>query len=217
MIAEAMKPIHAERAAKPIHTKQTMRTKNALLKRFHTLIVPSSGRRAACNFLFLLCQWRYRRSRNDDSSAGFVSELFDLGNKSHPKGDLLAIARNHYYQYSGIGLRILEAAGRSRPSGASRPTAIKAKTGDDMTELTPAKDWVRMRDNIQQAVLSLDVCWKCQRVTECQKYILGNMVLVWLCQGCLEEMEDARPEQPRSWPRRTHRGKASRPNDSCEV
>ncbi|OFW22573.1 MAG: hypothetical protein A3H27_06445 [Acidobacteria bacterium RIFCSPLOWO2_02_FULL_59_13] len=98
-----------------------------------------------------------------------------------------------------------------------RPTAIKAKTGDDMTELTPAKDWVRMRDNIQRAVLSLDICWKCQRVTECQKYILGNMVLVWLCQGCLEEMEDIRPEQPRCRPRRTHRDKASRPNDSCDV
>ena len=61
-----------------------------------------------------------------------------------------------------------------------------------MTELTPAKDWVAMRENIRRAVDALDVCWRCQRVSECQKYILGNMVLVWLCQGCLAEMEQAR-------------------------
>ena len=153
--------------------------------------------------------------RSDDLSACFVSELFVLGNKSHPKGDLLAIAGNHYYQYSGSGLRILEAAGRSRQSGMFRPTAIKAKTGDDMTELTPAKDWVRMRENIQRAVLSLEVCWKCQRVTECQKYILGNMVLVWLCQGCQENREEPRPERPRTRHRRLPREKAIHPDDLC--
>ncbi|MBI4461108.1 MAG: hypothetical protein HY648_13760 [Acidobacteria bacterium] len=82
-----------------------------------------------------------------------------------------------------------------------------------MTELTPAKDWVRMRDNIQRAVLSLEVCWKCQRVTECQKYILGNMVLVWLCPCCLEEMEEPRPEQPRVRRRKAQRDKAVHPED----
>lgn len=84
-----------------------------------------------------------------------------------------------------------------------------------MTELTPAKDWVRMRENIQRAVLALEVCWKCQRVTECQKYILGNMVLVWLCQGCQENMEEPRPEQPRARHRRLPREKAIHPDDLC--
>ena len=67
-----------------------------------------------------------------------------------------------------------------------------------MTELTPAKDWVAMRENIRRAVSSLEVCWRCQRVSECQKYVLGNMVLVWLCQGCLTEMEQARLSPPKN-------------------
>lgn len=69
-----------------------------------------------------------------------------------------------------------------------------------MRELMPVKDWIQMRENIRRAVSSLEVCWRCQRVSECQKYILGNLVLVWLCQGCLAEME--RPQVPPPPPRR---------------
>jgi hypothetical protein len=58
-----------------------------------------------------------------------------------------------------------------------------------MTELMPANDWIRMRDNVRRAVSALEVCWRCQRVSECQKYVLGNLVLVWLCGECLGEME----------------------------
>ena len=61
-----------------------------------------------------------------------------------------------------------------------------------MTELTPTKDWIEMRENIQKAIGSLEVCWKCQRVAECQKYVLGNMVMVWLCRKCLTELERPR-------------------------
>jgi hypothetical protein len=70
-----------------------------------------------------------------------------------------------------------------------------------MTELTPVQDWVEMRENIRRAVSALEVCWRCQRVSECQRYILGNLVLVWLCQGCLKEMEQ--PQMPR--PKRRNR------------
>ena len=65
-----------------------------------------------------------------------------------------------------------------------------------MTELTPTKDWIEMRENIQKAIGSLEICWKCQRVSECQKYVLGNMVIVWLCRGCLTELERPRPDRP---------------------
>ena len=57
-----------------------------------------------------------------------------------------------------------------------------------MRELTPVKDWVQMRVNVRRAIQALEVCWRCQRVSECQKYVLGNMVLVWLCPGCLAEL-----------------------------
>ncbi|MBI4480894.1 MAG: hypothetical protein HY651_12815 [Acidobacteria bacterium] len=66
-----------------------------------------------------------------------------------------------------------------------------------MTELTQAENLMEMRENIRRAVHSLDVCWRCQRVSECQKYILGNLVLVWLCQGCMGEMEQSQPPRPK--------------------
>ena len=66
-----------------------------------------------------------------------------------------------------------------------------------MTKLTPTHEWVEMRDNIRRAVNSLDVCWRCQRVSECQKYVLGNLVLVWLCGGCMSEMEQPEPLRPK--------------------
>lgn len=62
-----------------------------------------------------------------------------------------------------------------------------------MRELTPVKDWVRMRENIRRAIHALEVCWRCQRVSECRKYVLGNMLLVWLCPRCLEELQPAHP------------------------
>jgi len=66
-----------------------------------------------------------------------------------------------------------------------------------MTDLMPAKDWIRMRENVRRAVSALDVCWRCQRVSECQKYILGNLVLVWLCGECLGEMEQPKLQRNR--------------------
>ena len=66
-----------------------------------------------------------------------------------------------------------------------------------MTELKQTENLLEMRENVRKAVQSLDVCWRCQRVSECQKYILGNLVLVWLCHGCMSEMEQPQPQRPR--------------------
>ena len=81
-----------------------------------------------------------------------------------------------------------------------------------MREITPTQDWIEMRENIHRAVCALEVCWKCQRVSECEKYILGNMVLVWLCQGCQHEMKQPRPERPKTRPRASHLTKSA-PSD----
>ena len=67
-----------------------------------------------------------------------------------------------------------------------------------MTKLMVGTEWVEMRDNIRRAVLSLEVCWKCQRVAECSKHILGQTVLVWLCKGCQSQMEKPQPERPKA-------------------
>lgn len=62
-----------------------------------------------------------------------------------------------------------------------------------MQQLMAGKELVQMRENVRRVVHSLELCWRCQRVSECQKYVLGNMVLVWLCAGCLLELHQPAP------------------------
>ena len=57
-----------------------------------------------------------------------------------------------------------------------------------MQQLLAGKEMAQMQENVRRAVQALELCWRCQRVSECQKYVLGNMVLVWLCPGCLVEL-----------------------------
>ena len=68
---------------------------------------------------------------------------------------------------------------------------VRMKNGSGTAEL------IEMRNNIRRAVHSLEVCWKCQNVSECLKYVLGHTVLVWLCKGCLSEMEKPVAERPK--------------------
>lgn len=68
---------------------------------------------------------------------------------------------------------------------------------DQMT--MTSQTMLEMRENVRRVVESLDVCWRCQNVTECRRHVLGNLVLVWLCAGCLQEMEHLQVErQPRA-------------------
>lgn len=64
-----------------------------------------------------------------------------------------------------------------------------------MKDVMAPNEWIQMRENVRRVVGSLEICWRCQRVAECRKYILGNTVGVWLCSDCLGEME--RPYQSR--------------------
>ena len=57
-----------------------------------------------------------------------------------------------------------------------------------MQQSVAVQELVQMKENVRRAVEALELCWRCQRVSECQKYVLGNMVLVWLCPGCLVEL-----------------------------
>lgn len=83
--------------------------------------------------------------------------------------------------------------------GFSRNLRSLPQIGKDLRMQNPTvnRDLMEMRNNIRQAVNSLEVCWKCQNVSECNKYVLGHTVLVWLCTGCLSEMEKQQPERPR--------------------
>jgi hypothetical protein len=66
-----------------------------------------------------------------------------------------------------------------------------------MTERTQTENFPEMRENVRRAVQSLDVCWRCQKVSECRKYILGNLVLVWLCEPCMVRMDQPQPPRTR--------------------
>jgi len=67
-----------------------------------------------------------------------------------------------------------------------------------MEKVEANREWVAMRNNVSRVVHSLELCWKCQKVSECQKYVLGQTVLVWLCKSCLTEMEARQPDPPRN-------------------
>ncbi|HLC44267.1 MAG: hypothetical protein A2722_02315 [Candidatus Doudnabacteria bacterium RIFCSPHIGHO2_01_FULL_50_11] len=69
-----------------------------------------------------------------------------------------------------------------------------------MTELLHT-ELIEMRENVRRAVESLELCWRCQNVSECGKYILGNLVIVWLCEGCRNEVEPSEPP-PRPYKKR---------------
>jgi len=62
-----------------------------------------------------------------------------------------------------------------------------------MLDLKDGRELVQMKENVRRAVESLELCWRCQRVSECQKYVLGNMILVWLCPCCLTELHQPQP------------------------
>lgn len=42
---------------------------------------------------------------------------------------------------------------------------------------------------ISKVVNSLEVCWRCQRVCETERHVLGNLVSIWLCASCLQAVE----------------------------
>jgi hypothetical protein len=69
-----------------------------------------------------------------------------------------------------------------------------------MRQVKEGQEMVEMKANVRRAVESLELCWRCQRVSECQKYVLGNLVLVWLCPSCLMELHQSgcASERPRT-------------------
>lgn len=82
----------------------------------------------------------------------------------------------------------------------------------DGDEMTPDQ-WAAMRNNVSRVVHSLEVCWKCQNVSECGPYVLGHTVVIWLCQGCHDQMESSSATRPKA-KRRSAPARLSDSNDS---
>jgi len=72
---------------------------------------------------------------------------------------------------------------------------------EPMTDHMTTQEFVAIRENVRRAVNTLELCWRCQKVSECQKYILGNTVLVWLCPCCREEMDQPRKGRTQTPPK----------------
>lgn len=46
----------------------------------------------------------------------------------------------------------------------------------------------QLRDNICRTVNSLELCWGCERICECEQWLVNEAVPVWLCIHCLSEV-----------------------------
>ena len=50
------------------------------------------------------------------------------------------------------------------------------------------RELITMRENIRHNVDLLEVCWSCQKVSECRQWLVNGNVPVWLCDECVEEV-----------------------------
>ena len=41
-----------------------------------------------------------------------------------------------------------------------------------------------MRSNILRSINSLELCWRCQRICECDQWLVNEVALVWICREC---------------------------------
>jgi len=46
----------------------------------------------------------------------------------------------------------------------------------------------QMRENICRSVNSLELCWGCDRICECERWLINESLPVWLCHECLVEV-----------------------------
>lgn len=70
------------------------------------------------------------------------------------------------------------------------------------TSVTDLDELHEMRENIRRSVKALEVCWSCQRVSECEQAVVDDAAPVWLCGKCRGKLHGLEPTAPRSffWP-----------------
>jgi len=64
------------------------------------------------------------------------------------------------------------------------------------------KELGEMRDNIRRSVNALELCWRCQKVAECDQGFVDDGGPVWLCPGCFLELRTRQEHVPggQVWP-----------------
>ncbi|MBI2819678.1 MAG: hypothetical protein HYX73_06845 [Acidobacteria bacterium] len=68
--------------------------------------------------------------------------------------------------------------------------------------MTETEELSHMRDNIRRSVDALELCWSCQRISECEPATVDDGPPVWLCSDCATRSRLHHPgEQGRlTWP-----------------
>ncbi|MBI1955914.1 MAG: hypothetical protein HYS38_05925 [Acidobacteria bacterium] len=68
--------------------------------------------------------------------------------------------------------------------------------------LVEVQELVQMRDNIRRHVDALELCWSCQRISECEQAVVDDGAPVWLCCQCREHVQLRQQAAPGSpvWP-----------------
>jgi hypothetical protein len=62
------------------------------------------------------------------------------------------------------------------------------------------RDLEVMRENTRRSVAALEVCWSCQRVSDCATAIVDDSVPVWLCAECLSKFLSEEELNKLLWP-----------------
>ena len=68
--------------------------------------------------------------------------------------------------------------------------------------LTELDELHEMRENIRRSLDALELCWSCQRVSECEQDVVDDAAPVWLCAECRSKLRASEPAGAGSqlWP-----------------
>ena len=50
--------------------------------------------------------------------------------------------------------------------------------------MTEFEELSQMKVNIRRSVDALELCWSCQRVSECEPVVVDDSAPVWMCSDC---------------------------------
>src|SRR5689334_7280962 len=79
------------------------------------------------------------------------------------------------------------------PPAYSRPAAgalLLGQAVDMQITITEFEELVHMRENIRRSVDALEMCWSCQKISECEPSTVDDGPPVWMCSECATKNRD---------------------------
>ena len=59
--------------------------------------------------------------------------------------------------------------------------------------LSELQELTEMRENIRRTIEALELCWSCERVSECEPVVVDDGPPVWLCFDCAARVQSRKP------------------------